>query len=102
MWDEFHECMHKIKYITHVLCKHCSKSYAHPGSIGKDENNSTTSSMSQQLINYTSFKRKKNKAKASDFTADMEVGQTTLDNYDNDSMVNKILKFFISGNIIFN
>ena len=47
-----------------------------------------------QCLNYTSFKRKKNKAKASDFTADMEVGQTTLDNYDNDSMVNKILKFF--------
>ena len=32
----------------------------------------------------------------------MEVGQTTLDDYNDDTMVDKVLKFFISGNIAFN
>ena len=35
----------------------------------------------------------------SDLAADMEVGQTTLDDYDNDSIVDKVLKFFISSNV---
>jgi len=37
----------------------------------------------------------------SDLAADMEVGQTTLDEYDNDSIVDKVLKFFISGNVAY-
>ena len=30
------------------------------------------------------------------------MGQTILEDYDNDSMVDKVLKFFISGNVAFN
>ena len=37
----------------------------------------------------------------SDLAAHMEAGQTTLDDY-NDSMVDKVLKFFISGNVAYN
>ena len=37
----------------------------------------------------------------SDLAADMETGQTTLDDYDNYSIVDKILKFFISGNVTY-
>ena len=32
----------------------------------------------------------------------MEAGQTILNDYDNDSMIDKVLKFFISGNVAFN
>src|SRR5208282_3673094 len=37
----------------------------------------------------------------SDLAADMEAGQTTLDDYDNYSIVDKVLKFFISGKITY-
>ena len=36
------------------------------------------------------------------FESRLESGKTTLANYDNDTMVDKTLKFFISGNIAFN
>ena len=36
------------------------------------------------------------------FESRLESGQTTLADYDNDTMVDKTLKFFISGNIAFN
>ena len=32
--------MHKMKYTTHMVCKHCSKSYMHPGCVGKAEEES--------------------------------------------------------------
>ena len=79
-----------------------SKSFTHPGSVGKAENGSTTRSMSRHLTNCISYSTKKNKIKASDFAARREAGQTILDDYDNDSMVDKVLKFFISGNVAFN
>jgi hypothetical protein len=102
MWVEFHECVHKTKHTTHVVCKHCSKSYTHPGCVGKAEEGGTTRSMSRHLIKCTSYNTKKNKEKISDFTSRMEKGQTILDDYDNASIVDKVLKFFISGNIAFN
>ena len=102
MWNEFHECVHKMKHTIHVLCKHCNMSYVHPGSIGKAEDHGTTRSMSRHLTKCISYNTQKNKWKISDFMSHMEVGQTTLDDYNDDTMVDKVLKFFISGNIAFN
>ena len=38
----------------------------------------------------------------SSFQSRLESGQTSLADYDDDTMVDKTLKFFISGNIAFN
>src|SRR5947207_446380 len=94
--------MHKMKHTTHVVCKHCSKSYTHPDYVGKTEESDTTRSMSRYLTKCISYNTKKNKAKISNFASHMKKSQTILDDYDNVSIVNKILKFFISGNIAFN
>src|SRR5947207_7916537 len=90
-----------MKYTTHVVCKHCSKSYMHPDCVGKTEESDTTRSISRHLIKCTLYNTKKNKAKISDFASRMKKGQTILDDYDNDSIVDKVLKLFISGNIAF-
>lgn len=84
MWVEFHECVHKTKHTTHVVCKHCSKSYTHPDCVGKAEEGGTTRSMSRHLTKCNSYNTKKNNKKISDFTSRVEEGQTTLDDYDND------------------
>ena len=91
-----------MKYIIYIFCKYCNKSYAYPSSIEKDENGNTIRSISRHLINCISYNIKKKKIKVFDFAARMKMSKTILDDYNNDSMIDKILKFFISGNIIFN
>src|SRR5947207_4075079 len=93
--------MYKMKYTTHVVCKHCSKSYMHPDCVGKTEESDITRSISRHLIKCTLYNIKKNKAKIFDFASRMKKSQTILDDYDNDSIIDKILKLFISRNIIF-
>jgi hypothetical protein len=103
LWAEFHEAVHKSKYTCHVLCKHCDKSYAHPSTVGKTTDSGTTKSMSRHLQSCQRYKDKKgNRERMSAFESRLESGQTTLADYDNDTMVDKTLKFFISGNIAFN
>lgn len=86
------------------MCKHCTTVYAHPGTVGKGGSGGTTSSLSRHLRACGSYKRKTSTIKGSDLTTRMEAGQTTLDDYDgqDESQVDKTLKFFISGNIAFN
>ena len=103
MWDEFHEAVHKSKYTCHVLCKHCDKSYGHPTTLGKATDSGTTKSMSRHLQTCKRYNDKKgDRERMLDFESRLESGQTTLADYDNDTMVEKTLKFFISGNIAFN
>jgi len=46
--------------------------------------------------------KKLDRERLSGFQSRLESGQTTLTDYDNDTMVDKTLKFFVSGNIAFN
>jgi hypothetical protein len=87
------------------MCKHCAKTYAHPSTVGKVGSSGTTSSMTRHLKDCGNYKRTTSTIKGSDLTARMEAGQTTLDDYDDgqdESQVDKTLKFFISGNVAFN
>ena len=103
LWHEFHEAVHESKHTCHVLCKHCDKSYAHPSTVGKAADCGTTKSMSRHLLSCKRYNDKKlDRERLSSFQSRLESGQTTLADYDNDTMVDKTLKFFISGNIAFN
>jgi len=59
--------------------------------------------MSRHLQSCQRYRDKKgDRERMSAFESHLESGQTTLADYDNDTMVDKTLKFFISGNIAFN
>ncbi len=99
MWEEFHECINKRKYITYILCKHCKKIYSHPNYIRKVEDIDNTRSY---LDNYIVYIKKRDQKKLIDFVSRMEMNQIIMNDYDNDVIMDKVLKFFISGNITFN
>ena len=102
IWNEFHECVHKMKYIIYVLCKHCNISYVYPEFVGRAEDHGIIRSISRHLIKCISYNTQKNKGKISDFKSRMKMNQTMLDDYNDNTMIDKVLKFFISGNIAFN
>ena len=51
----FERSVHKTKYIIHVICKHCSKSYTHLDCVGKAEEDGITRSMSRHLTKCASY-----------------------------------------------
>ena len=64
--------------------------------VGKTENRGIIRSISRHLIKCISYNTQKNKGKISDFTSRMKIDQTILDDYNDDTMIDKVLKFFIS------
>lgn len=103
LWAAFHEAVHKTKYTCHVLCKYCDRAFAHPSTVGKLADSGTTKSMTRHLLMCERYKHKKHdQQRMSSFQSRLESGQTSLADYDDDTMVDKTLKFFISGNIAFN
>ena len=91
-----------MRHTTHMVCKHCSKSFMHSRSVGKDDNSGTTSSLSRHLTICKSYNTQTNTTKTSRLAARLQENQTTFEDYNNDSMIDKTLKFFISGNVAFN
>jgi hypothetical protein len=116
MWLEFYECIHKKRGTVHVVCKYCRKAFLHPNKIGKSSdgkpipgNNgkssdgklilgSTTTSMSRHLRECIPYqKQQPSSQKSMD-----EFGGRMITNNIDDDILNKVLRFFISGNIAFN
>jgi hypothetical protein len=108
VWSEFHECLDKPTGTAHVRCKHCNKTYAHPLVIGKALTNAkakkgTTSSMNRHLDDCTLYNKsisQDSKNRLEDFFSN-ETGQQKQTLSTND-VLDKVLNFFISGNIAFN
>jgi len=103
MWLEFHECIHKNRGTIHVVCKHCYKPYIHPNRIGKGSDGKSipggpTTSMSRHLKDCTAYRKQKPVSQT--FISEFIDHETTKTS--NDDILNKVLKFFISGNIAFN
>ena len=78
-----------------MLCKYYNTSYVHLEFIGKAEDHGIIRSMSRYLIKCISYNTQKNKGKISDFMSRMKADQITLDDYNDDTMIDKVLKFFI-------
>ena len=105
MWLEFHECVHKQKGTVHVVCKYCRKAYTHPNKIGKNSNGKSipggpTTFMSRHLKECAEYKKQKPTLQS--FINEFNNHDTMTRNNLDDDILNKILKFFISGNIAFN
>lgn len=103
MWLEFYECIHKKRGTIHVVCKHCRKAFIHPNKIGKNVDGksipgSTTTSMSRHLKECVTYQKQQSSSQKSmdEFT------DRTIANPIDDDILNKALRFFISGNIAFN
>ena len=64
--------------------------------IEKVEDRGIIRSISRYLIKCISYNTQKNKGKISDFTSRMKIDQIILDDYNDDIMIDKVLKFFIS------
>lgn len=103
MWLEFYECIHKKHGTVHVVCKYCHKPYIHPNKIGKhlegkSISNGATTSMSRHLRECAAYRKQKPPSQS--FISEFMQNDTT--NSGHDDILNKVLKFFISGNIAFN
>jgi len=102
LWAEFHECIHIREFTVHVRCKHCPQLYQHPNTIGKAAEAGTTRSLSRHLSNCPIYSKQKSQPSMDRFMQQRDDGQTSFNSFSNDKMIDKALKFFISGNIAFN
>ena len=103
MWLEFYECIHKKRGTVHVVCKYCRKAFLHPNKIGKSSDGKfipggTTTSMSRHLRECVAYQKQQPSSQKSM----NEFGDRVTANSIDDDILNKALRFFISGNIAFN
>jgi hypothetical protein len=113
VWKQFEECLDTQKQTPILQCKHCQKYIAHPLAIGKGgkaesvkkSSSGTTTSLTRHLGICGRYQRSIGKEKTGSVTEYFQSShsqrETTnrLTKYD---VLDKVLNFFISGNIAFN
>lgn len=99
-WEGFHECIRKTDGTAHVRCKHCKKTFLHPGRNAQR----TSTSMGRHLKECQRYLQTLDGVESSVSIDTLFQQATTLaDEVLTDDIVqDKILNFFISGNIAFN
>lgn len=99
-WEGFHECIHKTDGTAHVRCKHCKKTFLHPGR----NTQRTSTSMGRHLKECRRYLQTL-EGLGSSVSIDTLFRQATAtadETVTDDIVQDKILNFFISGNIAFN
>ena len=109
MWLEFHEAFDIQNWVPVLECKHCSKVIKHPLLVGKQftegQTNWEKSDVTTDMIRHLEGCRPYLKIKGKDsslmdkFLKNSDSKQKGITE---NEVMNRILKFFISGNIAFN
>jgi len=104
LWFEFWECVHRTEGVPKVQCKHCNKLFAHP----RRNKQGTTTSMSDHLKICAAYQL--HEAQTRNETGDIRslFTNTRPGSFDKahhkitqELVDERILKFFVSGNIPF-